>query len=419
MQGPADPGTAGSGKDGSVTPPDDALLAYGVSVTTALLGVDALYRRESGDTTGLAVLNLDTDGRFAPDDFPSYEEAAGRFEVLRREAAELREADRRVYYDQLCHSTLAFIRWRTRGLAFRDQLRDFLHVPAGPASDPGILALEDAIGEALGALGYDGGLAERCEAWEARQRVPADEVEDTLDALLLEAWERSEERLLRVPAERNDRMRAAAVTGMPFNARCDYLARTVEVNIDPVLTLPGLRHLAVHEGCPGHYLQFKLRETGFLRGTSPADVLLSVVNSASSCVFEGIADAGLEMLGWGHRPDDRIQSLLNRHRAALGTAAAWRLHERGWTSREVAGWLGDRSLMGGEGWVANRIAFIAAAARAVLIWSYWWGEPSVLPVWRRVPPHARPDFLRYLHGRMHSNRTVAMFDPLSPTEEER
>ena len=145
-------------------------------------------------------------------------------------------------------------------------------------------------------------------------------------------------------------------------------------------------------------------------GLAPADGLLSVVNTASSSVFEGIADAGIAMLDWVETDDDdRLQALMNRYRAGIGTGAAWRLHALGETAEGVTGWLLSRSLAGGEGWVQNRMKFIAAPARAVLIWSYWWGEPVVAAAWERVPKERRPEFLRYLHERMHSNTTVGMF----------
>jgi hypothetical protein len=59
------------------------------------------------------------------------------------------------------------------------------------------------------------------------------------------------------------------------------------------------------------------------------------------------------------------------------------------------------------------MAFIAAPARAALIWSYWWGEPAVIDAWRTVAPSDRPAFLEFLHGRMHSIRSVAMFASVS------
>ena len=242
--------------------------------------------------------------------------------------------------------------------------------------------------------------------------MPPEAVEEVSAELMAEAWTRTEERLLEIPADRSDGMRVEAVSGVSYNARCDYLNRTVQLNVDPVLTRPGLKHLAVHEGYPGHYVQFKLRETWAREGTAPADVLVSVVNTASSSVFEGIADAGLEMIDWIDSDDDRVQSLMTRYRAGIGTGAAWRLHGLGWSEEEATDWLRSRTLLGGEGWVLNRMAFIRAPSRAVLIWTYWWGEQVVAPAWRAVASAGdgrRADFVRFLHGRMHSNDSVRMF----------
>ncbi len=387
----------------------DAALTFGREVMTALLGLDQLYRRESGDEDGLAVLNLDQDHEFTGDAFESYRVAAGRFADLRLRAVRLPEPDRRVYYDDLCHSTLAFIAWREQGLSFERQLADFLHVPAAPVSEADLDRLRIDLQALLDRNGYQGTLAAQSAEWERRNRVPAADVEAVLTRWMDDAWTRTEATLLPIPADRADGMRVTPVSGMAFNARCNYPGRSVEINTDPVLTGPGLKHLAVHEGCPGHYIQFKMRETWYRRGLAAADVLLSCVNTASSCVFEGIADAGLEMTDWIANDDDRIQSLQNRYRAAVGTVAAWRLHGLGHNAGPVGDWLRSVALVGGEGWVANRMAFIRAPARAALIWSYWWGEPTVAAAWRTVAPPDRPAFLEFLHTRMHSNRSVAMF----------
>ena len=388
---------------------NEVTLGYGRRTMTALLGVDALFRAESGDGEGLAVVNLDTAGQFAPDAFGDYADARRCFEALRRDAAALPEADRRLYYDQLCHSTLAFITWRERGLSFESQLHDFLHVEAQPVSDAELEALQSELRTLLDRMGYSGDLRAQSAAWEEKNRVPAEAVPEVMRDLLSQAWDRTEERLLKIPAPKQDGMRVTPVSGLPFNARCDYKRRSIELNTDPILTRPGLKHLAVHEGYPGHYVQFKLRETLAREGEAPADVLLSVVNTASSSVFEGIGDAGVLMLDWIENDDDRLQAVMNRYRAGIGTGAAWRLHALGWPAERAADWLREKSLAGGEGWVANRIKFFAAPARAVLIWSYWWGEPTVTSAWKRVAKHRRSEFLRYLHGRMHSNATLGMF----------
>ena len=76
----------------------DRTMTYAEQVTTALLGVDALYRQESGDEEGLVVLDMSA-GRYIPEPFISYSDARQRFNELKMEVSSLPEADRRRYYD--------------------------------------------------------------------------------------------------------------------------------------------------------------------------------------------------------------------------------------------------------------------------------------------------------------------------------
>ena len=385
-------------------------LAYGRRVMTALLGLDALYRRESADGEGLAVVNLDLERRYVADAFSAYTDARDCFTRLRVDASLLPEADRRVYYDDLCHSTLAFVKWRTAGSSLTDQIRGFLHVPAEPAPASELEGLQQDMSALLTRMGYKGDIRSQCAAWEDKVRVPAEKVPNVLEGLLDEAWKRTEARLLKIPRPQSDGMHVGPVTGVAFNARCNYLNRRIELNVDPTLTRPGLKHLAVHEGYPGHYVQFTMRATLAERNEAPADVLLSIVNSASSSVFEGIGDSGITMLDWMENDDDRVQALMNVYRAGIGTEAAWQFHALGWPEEKVAESLARRSLVGGDGWVANRVKFIQSPSRAVLIWSYWWGERVVTNAWNRAQPSRGSDFMHFLHSRMHSNRSIEMFE---------
>ncbi|MGH2346611.1 MAG: hypothetical protein ACRDG4_15405, partial [Chloroflexota bacterium] len=331
----------------------DVTLAYAEEVTSALLGADVLLRTPgSDDDAGLFVVNMAPHIR--ADSFSGLDAAEARFGELQGAAARLPEPDRRVYYRQLCGSTLAILAHRRRALSLAEQIERFLHVPPDPASDAQLDDMRGEIRALLTAMGYDGGLEAQCAAWERHMLVPPDEVEAVMTDLLEQAWDRTAARI-EFPAPKADGMRAATVRGVHFNARSDYLARTIEINIDPVLTRPALKHLAVHEGYPGHYLQFKLREHWYHQGSAAADGLLSLVNSAGSCTFEGIADYGLRLLGWIDSDDDRLQAVLSRYRAGLGTAAAWRMHALGWDAPRTADWLRRRALIGGDGWVANRM----------------------------------------------------------------
>lgn len=399
----------------------DRTMRYAEEITATILGVDALCRAELRATDleagadgraieagreSLVVLNMARTQR--PEPFASYAEARQRLGELAAGAAALLEADRRRYYDQLCRATRAFTLWREGRLPFREQIADFLTIPAEPVPVAQIDALLADLRRELTDLGYAGDLSAQCAAWEERHRIPREAVIETLTDYLDRAWERTAA-IFDLPAPKSDGMRPVPESGVPYNARCDYLRREVHLNIDPILTGPALEHLAIHECYPGHWTQFKLREVWYDRGEAPADGLLSVVNSASSCVFEGIADCGFRFVDWPDSPDTRIAATLTRQRAAIGVGAAWRLHALGWSTELVRDWLRAQALVGGEGWIANRMAFIGAPQRAALIWSYWWGEAAVAPVWERVAPTDRPAFLHFLYGRMHSPASVALF----------
>jgi hypothetical protein len=396
---------------------NDATMQFGEEIAGALLGLDALYATEftndrdetGGNTARLVVLQMLD--HLVPEQFDGYDNAVARFRDLKARAATLPEADRQVYYAQTCESAIAFCAWRSHGLGFRDQISRFLHVPATPADTAILERLKLEMRQMLNDLGFSGDLSVQIAAWEERQRVPPDEVEAVLNDLLSDAWDLTAQHM-EMPGEKSDGMRAETVSGVHYNAKCDFSRRLIQLNIEPTLTLPGLRHLAVHEGYPGHYVQFKRRQVGYLQGNTPADALLSVVNTASSTPFEGIADAGMAIIGWSDSPDDRLAGLLTRYRAGIATRAAWRLHADRAAPEIVREELLRDALVGGEGWVAARMRFISAPDRAALIWSYWQAEPSVMPVWERVAdtPSRHQAYFNYIYDRMHSAASIAMFN---------
>ena len=76
------PGMPGKAFDDE-RPLDAETLEYGTRLTEVLLGVDRLYRAESRDGDGLAVLNMDYAGRREAEAFEDYRGAADRLVQLR------------------------------------------------------------------------------------------------------------------------------------------------------------------------------------------------------------------------------------------------------------------------------------------------------------------------------------------------
>ena len=385
----------------------DATLRLSEKVAHATMGIDALYRRESGASSqrdGLVVVEM---AEVSPTPFASYEEAQACLAGLAQQALTLPEPDRRLYYAQACTSLWSFCAWRLGKLPhMSDQISLFLHADPAPASQAQLDRYYQELRAMLTELGYTGSIKEQIAAWEAKNLVPADEVQDTMNAMMAQAREICGQIL---PLPENDFYRCETVRGVPYNASSDFTHRRVLINIDPILTRQKLKHLVCHEVYPGHFMQFTLRRQAWEQGAGGLDGVLSVCNHSSSCTFEGIADAGIAFLGWEDGLDDRANELVSTIQAALATAASYRLHTLGWESSRVEDFLRENAPGGGEGWVANRIKFIQDPARAALIFSYWRGDEGVFPVWNRVAPEDRSRFFGYIYGRLHTVQSLQLF----------
>ena len=377
----------------------EATRRYALALARAYLGLDRLHRAANPDDPwGLVVLQLE---QLEPESLPDFEAARRRFSELRAEARGLEEPDRRAYYLALCGSALAVIEWNTRGIGLETQLEGFLAALPQPASEAELEEIRTKLHALLGELGYGGDLEAKATAWEARHWVEPEQIEQTMLMLIAEARHRSE--AVFWPIECPD-PQIKVVSGAAFNARCDYARLTVEVNRDPILTRQSLKHLVIHEVFPGHCLQFETRRRAYLEGWGYADGLLSLVKSAGSPLFEGLADAGGHLLDWEDK-DDKVQALLTNYRAGLGTVAAWGLHRLGWSRQQAADYLHRHSLSGGAGWVDNRLGYIAPKGRGAHVWSYWLGERRLRPL---IPPRPGRVLAKKLYGRMHSLESIGL-----------
>jgi hypothetical protein len=372
-------------------------VRYSERLTHAYRGLDALHRAANpSDPWGIVVLDM---GESRPTTtFSDWASADRAFERLAAEAADLAEADRSQYYRDLCRSARTVIAWNLGGVPLAEQVSGFLATEPRPASEAELDAARSDLAAELAQAGYGGSLSEAASAWEADVRVAPEDLVATMTALMGEASERAAA-VFDLPMPPLPEV--TLVRGAAFNARCDYANGVVELNADPVITLGDLRHLVVHEVIPGHCLQFATRAQAYREGWGGADGLLSLVKSAGSPLFEGVADAGNELIGWTE-PTDRVTALVGRVRSGIGTVAAWGLHYDGWTVDQARTYLREHALTGGAGWVENRLGYIAPRGRGAHVWSYWLGERHLRPIYRQRTGATDGTFLRQIYGRMHS-----------------
>lgn len=142
----------------------------------------------------------------------------------------------------------------------------------------------------------DGTLAERHERWEASIRVPTEQVERTIAAVIEEArlWTRS---LVELPD--GESVVLEIVRDKPWLAFCGYLGdlrSRIEVNITlPVSAMKALT-VGIHETYPGHHAERCCKEHVLVRGRGLLEETLVLVPTPQSLVAEGIAELAPEML---------------------------------------------------------------------------------------------------------------------------
>lgn len=377
-----------------------------VRLTQATLGMDQLYRAQKGgggvlDREGLVPVIL-TD--LPATKFATWDEADANLLDLAKQVSSVGDAVRRDYLIEMVESLRGLVAtFRGDAQSYLERVERCLRVSAQPVSPEMLDHYRVEIDRLLRQLGRaQGTLAERVPRWESDSQVPRDQVEDVLRELLAEARKRTQEKMFLLP---DIPFEPVGVSGVPFSAYCDYVGRQLRVNVDMRYTRSALKHLACHEGYPGHLVHLAVREERTKSGTMPMDAALVVTNSASSAIFEGIGENGVYFLDWIEGAEDELAMTLNRLRSGARMNAALMIHHEGKPLEQVKAYL-QETCFATPAWVESRVAFLTHSLRAPFIFAYWCGDMGVEQVWRRVKPNQRQTFFQHLYYRMHTTVTL-------------
>ena len=386
---------------------DDA-RALSRELTRLVLGIDAFYRAGRADSSE----HLDQEGMIPvhwsaeePAAVADWGEARAGLSDLATRAAALRDPWARDWLAEYALSVLTLVRWLSgEDLAYEQVVAGAVRVDPAPPTAVEVQRVRDARDRAVQAAGYDSFAAFR----EADAVAPAD-LDRVIGELLAEGERRTRERLpaLAVPDER---IGLKLISGAAYTAYCDYPGKKMWINEDVSHTRSGLKHLVGHEAYPGHYVHMGHRDALVERGDMLADGALVVTNTASSVLFEGIAERGLDLLNWRTSAEDAVAWWHNRLQWICSIEAAHALNTGRRTEREVASFLGT-VCDGEDAWIEAKIRFVTHPLRAPFVYTYWWGG-SVVGDWLSRVPVARTDeAVSYLYDRMHSPTTLAAHWP--------
>jgi hypothetical protein len=139
-------------------------------------------------------------------------------------------------------------------------------------------------------------LAERYERWQESIRVPSEQVERTVAAVIEEArrWTRT---LVDLPDD--EEVVLETVRDEPWLAFSEYLGglrSRIAVNLDLPMSAGELLRLSMHETYPGHHTERSAKDDLLVRGRGLLEETLVLVPTPQSLVSEGIAELAPDVL---------------------------------------------------------------------------------------------------------------------------
>ncbi|MDR1961690.1 MAG: DUF885 domain-containing protein [Gracilibacteraceae bacterium] len=315
---------------------------------------------------------------------------------------------RACYMREQVLSVLALGQWVfQRGDApYTQNVADFLRADPTPVTGPEMEADRRALSALLSDRGCRGTLPEQFRAWQDETLVLPEDLAAAVKALMDEARERALD--IGLGAIRDTEAEAVIVHDVPYQGYCDFDRRRIYLNGDLRYTRQTLKRLICHETYPGHMAHMQTRAALLAEGRIPLDAAFVVVNTASSPVFEGLADNSSDFIGWNETADDRINTLYEDIREKAGLTASYLLHEEKRSRDEVVSYLRDAAFAD-ESWALARLHLMNYPLRQTFLPAYWRGSEAVRATWRKTEKHRAAAFIRYLYENMHSISTIRKF----------
>lgn len=377
-------------------------------LTALILGADTMYRASLGsgearlDSLGLPIGLVPMHwSDVEPQAVESWEHAQRELTACLDEAMTLTDPWARDWCTELCCSLRVLFRWYGGDeIAFEQFVSGALRIDPLPPAEAGLHYLLAERQRALVTAGYDS-----YEAYLDENRLDADQVLPILQQLVSEAEVLTRQRLphLRLP---DTLPQVETMTGTPYSAYFSYARKSFSINTDVAYTAADLKHLVGHEVYPGHYVHMSHRDAMVREGAMAHDAALVITNSASTVLLEGVAESGLDLLGWRNTGHDRIAWISNRIQWNCSIVVAHALATRRWGAGESREFL-VRNCTQTEAWIDGKLRFVSDRRRAPFVYAYWWGGTVVGRWWARVPRQQKDRAIDYLYSRMHSPATLA------------
>ena len=228
----------------------------------------------------------------------------------------------------------------------------------------------------LAEAGYPDDLEQGLRSWERARAVPTDRIVSRCTPMVEAAKRDSIAHGIPMP---QDVAVDVVVLSSPYYAYAHYhggYRGTVELTSDLPWTEEALKHSICHEAFPGHHASASSKEWAVQRGIWSDLHLPSLANTPVSPIIEGVAENGVEILGWKTTLDDELFSTFNSLLFGVRTNAAILRHEHGEPRHQVIAYM-MREAGAREDWASYQETFITDPLWHTSFPHYWHGAKLI------------------------------------------
>ena len=139
-----------------------------------------------------------------------------------------------------------------------------------------------------------GSLKERLESWKKSLEIPIEKVREILPFITNRLRELAHEKF---SLPEDESFTVEFVSNQPWGAYNWYLGEhksRIDINTDLPARVNGLAELIAHEAYPGHHTELCIKESKLIRQMNYHEHVLTLINSPSCVIAEGIATTALK-----------------------------------------------------------------------------------------------------------------------------
>ena len=252
---------------------------------------------------------------------------------------------------------------------------------------------EEAHEELENALPAGNSLQERMQAWDRALEISVEKIKELLPFIIKRLRDLAHSKF---DLPEGESFSLEFVSNQPWSAYNWYLGgykSRIDFNTDLPTQVNTLAGLVTHEGYPGHHTELSIKEAGLIRQKDYQEHTLTLINSPSCVIAEGIATTALktvlsdnELEGWyreeilpragmTHIDPKRIMAISRAREKMTGLVgnAAFMLHDQGKSEDEISQYI-QRYRLSTEKEARQSIKFISNPLYRSYIFTYHVGH---------------------------------------------